>query len=69
MLFIGLLFCVMFWLGVFKLVEEVLNYVRDVVRKEIGLVVVFKLVVIVLKFSKIRVGKIVRNIVVLMVVG
>lgn len=69
MLFIGLLFCVMFWLGVFKLVEEVLNYVRDVVRKEIGLVVAFKLVVIVLKFSKIRVGKIVRNIVVLMVVG
>lgn len=59
----------MFWLGVFKLGEEVLNYVRDVVRKEIGLVVVFKLVVIVLKFSKIRVGKIVRNIVVLMVVG
>lgn len=69
MLFIGLLFCVMFWLGVFKLVEEVLNYVRDVVRKEIGLVVAFKLVVIVLKFFKIRVGKIVRNIVVLMVVG
>lgn len=65
----GLSFCFMFWSGVSKSAEEVLNHVRDVVRKEIGPVAAFKLAVIVPKLPKTRAGKIARNTVALMAAG
>lgn len=55
--------------GVSKSAEEVLNHVRDVVRKEIGPVAAFKLAVIVPKLPKTRAGKIARNTVALMAAG
>lgn len=65
----GLSFCVLVWTGVSKSAEEVLNHVRDVVRKEIGPVAAFKLAVIVPKLPKTRAGKIARNTVALMAAG
>lgn len=59
----------MFWSGVSKSAEDVLNHVRDVVRKEIGPVAAFKLAVIVPKLPKTRAGKIARNTVALMAAG
>lgn len=65
----GLSYCDLFWTGVSKSAEEVLNHVRDVVRKEIGPVAAFKLAVIVPKLPKTRAGKIARNTVALMAAG
>lgn len=65
----GVSFFVLFWTGVSKSAEEVLNHVRDVVRKEIGPVAAFKLAVIVPKLPKTRAGKIARNTVALMAAG